>query len=188
MTDAPLTTLIRRAMTGDAAAHEAVFETTYADLKRLAHARISRTGNSSGLDTTGLVHESYLRFINTGDIEIADRAHFFGYAGRVMRSVIVDAIRELSAQRRGGDAVRVTLHTGSGSRPGDGGVAEVLSVHKALEELGELDQDLVRVVELRYFAGMTEEEIAEALDISDRTVRRRWARAKLWLADALADG
>jgi len=175
-------------MNGDTAAHDAVFEATYDDLKRLAHARVRRTGQSSGLNTTGLVHESYLRFVNTGDIEIADRAHFFGYAGHVMRSVIVDAIRELNAQRRGGDAVRVTLHTGSGSRSGDGGVAEVLSVHQALEDLGELDEDLVRVVELRYFAGMTEEEVAEALDISDRTVRRRWARAKLWLADALAEG
>lgn len=187
MADTPLTTLIKRAMSGDAAAHEAVFEATYDDLKRLAHARVSRTGNSSGLDTTGLVHESYLRFVNTGEIDIADRAHFFGYAGRVMRSVIVDAIRELSAQRRGGDAIRVTLQTGSGSRSGDGGAAEVLSVHQALEELGELDEDLVRIVELRYFAGMTEEEVAEALGISNRTVRRRWSRAKLWLADALAE-
>lgn len=187
MAEAQLTTLIRRAMAGDQEAHGAVFEATYNDLKRLAHARVARTGNSGGLDTTGLVHESYMRFIDRGDVEFADRAHFFGYAGRVMRSVIVDAIRELKAQRRGGDAIRVTLNTGSGSMRGDGGAAEVLSVHEALEQLGKVDEQLVQVVELRYFAGMTEAEIAEALEISERTVRRRWVRAKLWLADALAD-
>lgn len=187
MAEVRLTNLIKRAMSGDAQAHDAVFEATYDDLKRLAHARVIRAGNSAGLNTTGLVHESYMRFIKTGDVEFNDRAHFFGYAGRVMRSVIVDAIRELNAQRRGGDFVHVTLNTASGSKRGEDGAAEVISVHKALDQLAEVDEELVQVVELRYFAGMTEEEIAEALGISDRTVRRRWARAKLWLADALAD-
>lgn len=187
MTNPELTTLIKSAMAGDSEAHNAVFHATYADLKRLAHARITRSGRSAGLDTTGLVHESYLRLIDKGVIHIDDRAHFFGYAGRVMRSVIVDSIRELGAQKRGGDAVHVTLNTGSGAGQGNDGAAEVLSVHNALEELGEVDEQLVQVVELRYFAGMTETEIAEALGVSDRTVRRIWSRAKLWLAEALTD-
>lgn len=187
MAEGPLTTLIKRAIAGDKHAYGEVIAATYDDLKRLAHARIMRSGKSANLNTTGLVHESYMRFIKTGKIDIVDRAHFFGYAGRVMRSVIVDAIRELKAQRRGGDLVRVTLSTGSGGKHDDGGSAEVLSVHTALDRLSELDEQLVQIVELRYFAGMTEAEIAEALEVSERTVRRRWVKAKLWLAETLAD-
>ena len=184
--DAQLTTLIKAALSGDDAAHDAVFETAYQDLKRLAHARVMRSGRKSDLDTTGLVHESYLRFVKSGQIEVTDRAHFFGYVGRVMRSVIIDAIREGQSLRRGGDAVRVTVSNQADSSLSPDGAEEVLAVHAALDDLRELDEALVQVVELRYFAGMTETEIAEALDISDRTVRRRWNRAKLWLADALA--
>ena len=185
--DLPLTTLIRKAMSGDRSAHDAVFHATYPELKRLAHFRVIQGGRQAGLDTTGLVHESYLRFLDAGQVALEDRAHFFAYAGRVMRSVIVDAVRELNAQRRGGDRVHVTLNTAAGDGGQDDGVVEVLAIHKALEQLAAVDEQLVQVVELRYFAGMTEPEVAEALQISDRTVRRIWVRAKIWLAEALAE-
>ena len=101
-----------------------------------------------------------------------------------MRSVIVDFVREKLAQRRGGDALHVTLNSQIGDGPGTG-EKEILQVHEALEELAQHDPRLVQVVEMRYFAGMTEEEIAVALGVNDRTVRRDWQKAKLLLADAL---
>jgi RNA polymerase sigma factor (TIGR02999 family) len=179
-----LTALIHKAMDGDGDAHAAVFEATYDELKKLAHRRVSQSGRDGELNTTGLVHESYLRFVKAGRITIEDRQHFLGYAGRVMRSVIIDAVRERMAQRRGGDIVHVTLNTafGDGVPTGEG---EVLAVHEALEQLADVDGRLVKVVEMRYFAGMTDVEIAEALGVTDRTVRRIWERARLWLANAL---
>lgn len=180
-----LTALIHKAMDGDENAHAELFKATYDELKKLAHRRVSQSGKSADLNTTGLVHESYLRFVKAGRIEIEDRQHFLGYAGRIMRSVIVDAVRERMAQRRGGDVVHVTLNTsfGDGARASE---AEVLAVHEALQKLAEVDDRLVKVVEMRYFAGMTEIEIAEGLGVSERTVRRIWERARLWLADALS--
>ena len=177
-----LTTLLRRAAAGDADAYGAVFEAAYDDLKRLAHTRLRRCGAGDALDTTGLVHESYLRFVNAAQLDLADRRHFFAYAGRVMRSVIVDMVRASMAQRRSGDATRVTLNTSSGAADGE---ELILAVHEALTQMATVDERMARVVEMRYFGGLTHEEIAETLQITDRTVRRLWSRAKLWLAEAL---
>jgi RNA polymerase sigma factor (TIGR02999 family) len=181
----PLTDLIRRAREGDEAAFRQVFDATYQDLHRMARNRIRQSGRGTLLDTTSLVHESYLRFANAGELQLADRAHFFRYAGQVMRSVIVDMARARSAERRGGGQQNLTLDTAIGD-PAGGGEEEVLRVHEALEELGTLDARLTQVVELRYFAGLTEIEIAEALGVTDRTVRRDWEKARLLLAQALA--
>ncbi len=184
MSDDDLTELIQRAMGGDHAAHRAVFDVTYEVLRTLARERLRRAPRGGDLDTTGLVHESYLRFAKAGRIRLEDRRHFFGYAGRVMRSVIVDEVRGRMAQRRGGDLERVTLTTGHACGV-PGSEAQVLAVHAALEQLARHDQRMARVVELRYFAGMTETEIAEVLEVTDRTVRRIWERARLWLAEAM---
>ncbi|HKE96199.1 MAG TPA: ECF-type sigma factor [Povalibacter sp.] len=180
----PLTDLIRRAGAGDDAALQRVFDTCYNDLRRLARARL--TGNSRGtlLDTTALVHESYLRFANAGELNIADRQHFLRYAGHVMRSVIIDFVRERMALRRGGDAAHVTLNT-SVSDNSAASEEQILRVHEALDELAQYDRRMVQVVEMRYFAGMTESEIADALGVTDRTVRRDWEKARLLLAEAL---
>jgi RNA polymerase sigma factor (TIGR02999 family) len=183
--DAPLTDLIQRAQSGDEVALRLVFDATYQDLHRMARSRIRQTARGTLLDTTALVHESYLRFAGAGELNLADRVHFFRYAGRVMRSVIVDMARARRSERRGGDAQHLTLNTSLGDAPGDG-EEEVLRVHEALEELAALDARLAQVVEMRYFAGLTELEIAEALGITDRTVRRDWEKARLLLAKALA--
>jgi RNA polymerase sigma factor (TIGR02999 family) len=151
----------------------------------MAHGRIRQVGPGTLLDTTSLVHESYLRFQRAGELDINDRAHFFRYAGHVMRSVIVDMARAKLAERRGGDAAHVTLNTALGDTA-PGSEAEVVRVHEALEELGKHDARLVQVVEMRYFGGMTEVEIAGALGITDRTVRRDWEKARLLLAQLLA--
>jgi RNA polymerase sigma factor (TIGR02999 family) len=181
---APLTDLIQRAQSGDEAALKQVFSATYDDLHRMARSRIRQGGGATLLDTTALVHESYLRFAGAGQLKLTDRAHYFRYAGRVMRSVIVDMARARQSERRGGDADHFTLNTSLGDATKQG-EDEVLRVHEALEELGALDPRLAQVVEMRYFAGLTELEIGEALGVTDRTVRRDWEKARLLLAKAL---
>jgi RNA polymerase sigma factor (TIGR02999 family) len=184
MEGASLTDLLHQANAGDDGALKRVFDAAYPDLRRVARVRLSKRGRGALLDTTALVHESYLRFTNAGRLGIQDRQHFLRYAGHVMRSVIVDFVREGQAERRGGDALHVTLDTGLN----DGGVAEeaeILNVHEALQDLAKYDARLVQVVELRYFAGMTEAEIADALGVAERTVRRDWEKARLLLAEAL---
>jgi RNA polymerase sigma factor (TIGR02999 family) len=159
----------------------------YRDLRRMARARLAAGGRSTVLDTTALVHESYLRLARSHGLAFEDRPRFMGYAGHVMRSVIVDLVRERQAERRGGDAAKIALTTQLGERlAADGGEREILRVHEALEALGQRDARLAQVVELRYFAGMTETEIAQVLDVTERTVRRDWSQARLFLADALA--
>ncbi len=179
-----LTGLINRAFEGDAEAAEAAFRITYDDLCRLARQRLQRGARGSTLDTATVVHEAFLRFVGVGQMRMEDRQHFMRYASRVMRSVIVDTIRSRAADRRGGDLQQVTL-TGEVAGELGGGEAEVLDVHAALEALAERDARMTQIVEMRYFAGMTEVEVAAALGITDRTVRRTWQRARVWLADAL---
>jgi RNA polymerase sigma factor (TIGR02999 family) len=179
-----LTDLIQRAQAGDEAALRLVFDTAYADLHRMARTRLRKTDRGTLLDTTSLVHESYLRFAKAGHLRIEDRAHFFRYASQVMRSVIVDLVRTRLADRRGGAVQHITLNTSAGEHSGEG-EDEILRVHEALEELAHHDQRMVQVVEMRYFAGMTEPEIAEVLGVTDRTVRRDWEKARVFLAQAL---
>jgi len=176
--------LIRRARSGDEEAAREFFEATYPQLLRLARARLRHGGRSARLDTGSLVHESYLRFVQAGEIRIEDRVHFLRWAGRVMRSVIVDMVRRDRARRRGGGALHVTLTTqeGASSRTGED---EILRVHEALDDLSAKDARLAQVVEMRYFGGMTEVEIAAALGVTDRTVRRDWEKARLLLLEAL---
>lgn len=185
MSGAPLLTdLIARARDGDAGAMRRLFDIAYDDLRRMARSRLGKPARGALLDTTSLVHESFIRFANSGELHINDRAHFFRYAGQVMRSVIVDIVRAAQAERRGGDVDHLTLNTALGARMTDGSI-EILKVHDALEDLAALDARLSQVVELRYFAGLTEEQTAEALGVTDRTVRRDWNKARLLLAKAL---
>jgi len=179
-----LTELIHRAQRGDAAAADSLFGATYADLHKLARTRLRAGGRNTFLDTSSLVHESYLRFAGAGRLAIEDRVHFMRWAGRVMRSVIVDFARKRQADRRGGGAARLTLTTAIASEIRSGEM-EILRVHEALESIATLDPRMAQVVEMRYFAGMTEPEIAEALGVTDRTVRRDWEKARLLLREAL---
>ena len=186
---ADLTDLIRRVQAGDKVAFDALFHATYPDLRRLARERLGGGEREQLLDTTSLVHESYLRFAAAKQVRFEDRDHFMCYAARVMHSVIVDFVRERRAERRGGDLARITLTTRNllalDARAADA-ADEILRVHEALEELRVLDERLVKIVEMRYFGGMTEVEVAAALDVSERTVRRDWEKARLLLAEALA--
>jgi RNA polymerase sigma factor (TIGR02999 family) len=181
---ASLTDMIRRAQTGDAAALKGVFELAYQELRGLARSRLRKGAPHALLGTTALVHEAYLRFAHAGRLCVEDRQHFLKYASHVMRSVIVDFVRERIAQRRGGDAAHVTLNSEIISCA-SGGEREIMQVHDALEELAQRDSRLVEVVEMRYFAGMTEAEIAAVLGVTVRTVRRDWQKARLFLAESL---
>jgi RNA polymerase sigma factor (TIGR02999 family) len=182
---AELTALIRRAHAGDAVARNAVFNQLYGELQRLARARLARGGRNTLLETSALVNEAFIRLAQTSGIEAADRSHFLAYASQAMRSVIVDFVRARSAARRGGGAALITLNTSIAERT-TSNQEEILSVHEALEELASVDPRVVSVVEMRYFAGLTEPEVAQALGLSERTVRRAWEKARLLLTAALA--
>src|SRR5262249_9577181 len=136
------------------------------------------------LDTTALVHESYIRLAEGQRMQLADRLHFLRYAGRAMRSVIVDFARKKQADRRGGGALHISTNPEIPDISGKGD-ERIMRLEEALQQLARLDQRLAQVVEMRYFAGMTEPEIAEALGITERTVRRDWEKARLLLAQAL---
>ena len=179
-----LTDMIHRARSGDAAALKGVFELAYQELRVLARSRLRRGTPQALLGTTALVHEAYLRFARAGRLCVEDRQHFLKYASHVMRSVIVDFVRERIAQRRGGDVPHVELNSEVVASAVDG-EREIMQVHEALEELAQLDARLVEVVEMRYFGGMTEDEIADVLGVTKRTVQRDWQKARLLLAEAL---
>jgi len=169
---------------GESGAVDELFGLLYPDLRQLAHSRLRRSGRFTLLDTTVLVHESYLRLFKAGTLAASDRGQFMAYAARVMRSVVVDFVRHRAAERRGGDAIHVELEEGMDETT-DPREREVMRINEALEELAAIDERLVRVVEMRYFAGMTEEQVAEALELSRRSVARDWEKARLFLATAL---
>jgi RNA polymerase sigma factor (TIGR02999 family) len=179
-----LTELLGRIRAGDTAARDALFSAAYSELHRLAHARLRDGGRNTVLDTTCLVHESYLRFERAGQLRAEDRRAFFAYASQVMRSVIVNSVRERIAQKRGGSARPLTLSTQLGAKVADG-EESILKVHEALEELAKVEARLAQVVEMRYFGGYSEREMAETLGVTERTVQRDWEKARLILAAAL---
>ena len=175
-----LTVLLARATQGDRAAREALFAAAYQQLRRLAHSRLHGGGRNTVLDTTALVHESYLRLMQAGELTFDDRRAFFGYASQVMRSVIVDSARARRAERRGGDAQKLTLSTDLAQDLEQHDDA-IVQVHEALQELEQADARAARMVEMRYFGGYSDREIADALDITERTVQRDWDKAKMLL-------
>ena len=156
----------------------------YRQLRVMARARLRDGGRGTLLDTTALVHEAYLRVAGV-EMSSAEQRSFLAYTSRTMRSVIVDAARKRQAECRGGDAFIVTL-TGNLAEPQTAAADDIVRVHQALDELARIDARLAQVVEMRYFAGLTEPQIAHALGISERTVRRDWEKARLLLARALA--
>jgi len=162
-----------------AAGAVALWSGLYGDLKQLARARLRRSGQMTLLDTTGLVNDAYLRIAAVQRPLLGSSGEFLAYASRVMRSVVIDLVRERQAECRGGDAARITLNTEVMEQAV--GEDEPLLVDQALESLAKLEPRLCQVVEMRYFGGFTEAEIGAALGLTDRTVRRDWEKARLLL-------
>ena len=179
MPDEPLTVTLRAAHAGDRDAANRAYAALYPELLKIARARLRAHQPNTLLDTQALVHESFMRFVEAEKIGIGDRKHFFTYAAKTMRNIVIDFARRRQAERRGGAAERVTLDThllGEGRQD-----TSVIDVDNALRELEALDPALAQVVEMRYFGGYTDTEIAAAMDIADRTVRRHWDKARAFI-------
>lgn len=181
--DAPMgeiTEQLGRAAAGGPGAQERLFTLLYRELQRLARGHLSAAGPVT-LDPTAIVHEVWMR--SRGAEPAVSRAQFFAYASRVMRSVIVDLVRERRAHKRGGGKAAVTLETAAlQALPGQ---PEVLQIDEALQALAKVDARCHHVVEMRYFGGLSEEEVAQALGLSVATVKRDWRRARAFLFDYL---
>ena len=181
---AEITQLLQKIRSGDASAREALFAAAYPELEKLARARLRNGGRSTLLDTRGLVHESYLRFVRGGALRAEDRRAFFAFASQVMRSVIVSRARERAAEKRGAGQRPLTLSTDVAEQLPEG-EGEILRVHEALESLERVDERLAQLVQMRYFGGYSEQEIAETLNVTERTVQRLWLKARLMLLAAM---
>jgi RNA polymerase sigma factor (TIGR02999 family) len=176
---------LQRIDASDSAELDRIFADCYPELKKIAHARLRGTQLQGSLQTTALVHESYLKLSTGSGRAYPDRLHFLAYASRTLRSIVIDIVREERAQRRGGGLDLVTLDTAAveGIPPS----VDVETVNRALEGLRKIDEPLARLVEMRFFGGMTEGEIAEALEVSERTVRREWQKARALLLTLIGD-
>jgi RNA polymerase sigma factor (TIGR02999 family) len=170
---------------GSARDNDDLFVECYDVLRRMARGKLRSSRRDAVLDTTALVHESFLRIRQRGKLPVDNEARFLAYASRAMRSIVVDHIRRRHSERGGGGAMQITLTTGL-FKDQMAGEDEVLKVHDALQDLDRVDPRMAQVVEMRYFGGLTETEIGTALGVSDRTVRRDWDQARLFLADALS--
>lgn len=178
-----VTLLLKRISAGDTDAEQQLFEAVYDDLRRVAGAFFRRERATHILQATALVHETYLRLAGDVQLDWQSRAHFFAVAASVMRRVLVDYARSRGALRRGGNAQRVEISE-SFILTEDNPDSTIL-IDDALNRLAEIDARQAQVAEMRYFAGLTEEEIAIILDVSERTVKRCWKSAKSWLRSHL---
>jgi len=179
-----VTELLHRVGEGDPSASALVFPLVYDQLKRIASRQLSREASGHSLSTTGLVHEAYLKLVDQRRSHVRDRAHFFAVAATAMRRILVDHARRHGAAKRGSHPQRVPLETVDGMAAEDR--ADLLvALDEALVRLESLDPRQARVVECRFFGGLTEEETATALGTSVRTVKRDWVKARAWLYESL---
>ena len=156
----------------------------YDELRAVAARQLAHGARGATLSTTGLVHEAYLKLVEQSRLAWRDRAHFFALASVAMRHVLVDRARARMSQKRGGATQRVTLDDALVAAPGQ--PETLLQLHEAIEQLAGVEPRLARVVDCRFFGGMTDDEIAEALDVTPRTVQRDWTKARMLLHRALA--
>ena len=177
--------LLRDVEIGSDAAKAALFEALHDELVRIAAVQMRRQRRDHTLQPTALVNEAYLKLFNADTPSFRDRAHFMAAASRAMRCVLVDMARGRAADKRGGERVRVTLAADTPGKPGDDG-HDVLAVHEALERMERIDAQWAVVVEMRFFGGLSVEETAANLGISEPTVRRVWNRARAWLLRELS--
>lgn len=185
LTPEEVTGLLRQSQSGNAAAQTELLEELYNDLRRIAAALIRMEKPGHTLQPTALVHEVYTRVFHQSKLTIRDRQHFLTLAGRAMRRVLVDHARRKRTKKRGEGVAACTLEETLQFHPGQ--ELLFLEVDEALEKLAEMDPRLCQVVEMRFFAGLTEQEIAESLGVTERTVKRDWKVAQAWLRGWLGD-
>jgi len=179
-----ITRLLAAARDGNPGALDQVFALVYDEVHRLAHAQIGRAGRSPTLNTTAVVHEAYIKLAHAPLDSLEDRRHFFAVAAKAMRHVLVDYARRRNAAKRGGGAALLSLD--DADVPIASSAAEIVDLEWALQRLAAVDERLSRVVELRFFGGLSEPETAEVMETSERTVQRDWRAARAFLSRELA--
>ena len=183
-----VTQLLAAVRQGDGSAMDRLMTLVYDELRAVARRQLRRWRPGQTLDTTALVHEAYLRLVDQAGASWQDRAHFLSVAGVAMRHILVDAARRRTAKKRGGEDLRISLDELGPDRGGMDAsrqAVEILDLDEALTSLAARNERLSRLVELRFFAGLTEEETAQTLGTSERTVRRDWLKARAFLFHAL---
>lgn len=182
---AEITTLLTAVRRGDRGAESVLAEIVYDELHGMARTHMKRERRDHTLQATALVNEAYLHLVRDRHVDWQGRAHFFACASIVMRRILVDYARRRSARKRPSGGLRVELNEWRASEQPR--VDQMLVLDEALRRLEELDARQARIVEMRYFGGLTEEEVAEVLGISTRTVKRDWTSARAWLQVQLSD-
>lgn len=181
-----VTALLAQASDGDREAFDRLLPAVYDELRQLAGARLRFERDGHTLNATALVHEAYFRLVGQERVEWKGRAHFFAIASQAMRRILINYAEARNAQKRGGGAVHVSLDAAAETMDPTQ-ASELLALDQALKELERFNERGARVVEYRFFGGLTHDEIAEAMGLSEVTVRRAWRSARAWLRDALDD-
>lgn len=179
-----ITAILSRIDSGDSAAAGELLPLVYDELRKLAAARLSRENPGQTLQATALVHEAFLRLVGEEEQQWNSRGHFFGAAAEAMRRILVDSARKKNALKRGGDRMKVTLEDGDAATNRS---EDLIALDDALEQLECHDELAAKLVKLRYFAGLTMSEAANAIGISKRTAERNWTYAKTWLHTRMAE-
>lgn len=183
----PITILLDEIKRGNEESLNKLLPQVYDELRRLAKSYLSRERIGHTLQPTALVHETFLRLINQKQIEWQDRAHFFGIAARLMREILIDYARAKKSQKRGGDELTMIALEDAVSASFEPKELDILVLDELLKQLAELDERQVQIIEMRFFAGLSVEETAEAMRISPATVKRDWQTAKIWLLRKLSE-
>lgn len=187
MIDRPVTEILAELRSNKRGSIDELLPVVYSELRRLAGGHLSGERANHTLQPTALVHEAYIRLIGQKETEWQDRAHFFGIASRLMREILIEHARARNRKKRGGEG-NTQIELDDALSFGDHQPLDVLAVDEAIKKLEVIDERQARIVELKFFGGLTIEEIAEVLDISPATVKREWATAKLLLYKFLSDG
>ncbi len=186
MTEKPITQLLQELRKGDRQSMDEILPLVYDELRRLAKSYLNRERSNHTLQPTALVHEAYLRLIGQKEIEWQNRAHFFGISARLMREILIEYARGRNRQKRGGE-FKTQIALDEAISFAEQNQLDVVAVDDALSKLEKLDERQAKIVEMKFFGGLTVEEIAEVLSISPATVKREWSSAKLLLYKMLND-
>jgi RNA polymerase sigma factor (TIGR02999 family) len=183
-----VTELLARWSGGDLAAREALVPLVYDELRRIARRCLAGRGPHQTLQPTALVHEAYLRLANCDALSVRDRAHFYAMAAQMMRQILIDHVRKENAIKRGGMAITVSLDHTSDHASVEATDLDLLALDKAMKQLALLDERQCKIVELRFFGGLSIEETAVVVEISQATAKREWATARIWLHRTISGG